>query len=381
MSDKVLLVDDEPNVLDGYKRQLRERVEIDTAISGLEGLKAIEKEGPYAVIISDFKMLGMDGIAFLTKVKQQAPDTVRMMLTGNAHLELAMEAVNQGNIFRFFTKPCPADSLLQAIQAGIEQYHLVLAERELLEKTLSGSVKILTEILSLANPVAFSRASKVKRYVRHIATWLDLPDVWEFELAALLSQIGCIVLPPDVLKKVYAGERLSSDEFKVYSESPELSANLLENIPRLETVVGIIKAQQQPFHRQMKGKDLQEEDRIALGGHILKVALELDRLLARDTSIRSILKRLPSIVGTEVPGIFEALENLRIEQDRKIVKTIRVADLDMSMIFDEDVCATDGMLLVSKGQEVTFPMIGRLRNYAKGIGVDQPFRVIIQPLL
>ncbi|MFC1543208.1 HD domain-containing phosphohydrolase [Candidatus Neomarinimicrobiota bacterium] len=378
MSDKVLLVDDEPNVLDGYKRQLRGRVEIDTANGGLEGLDTIEKRGPYAVIISDFKMPGMDGIEFLTKAKQQAPDSIRMMLTGHAQLQLAIDAVNRGHIFRLLVKPFPAENLLQTIQAGIKQYRLVIAERELLEKTLSGSVKVLMEILSLANPAAFSRASKTKRYVRHVASWLELPDVWEFELAALLSQIGCISLPPDLLKKVYTGATLTSDETKMYSEYPEVSGTLLENIPRLENVAGMIKAQQRPFKRRTDGKNLQDEDRVALGGYILKAALEFDRLLARDVSIRTILKRLPLHIGNEVPAIITALENLKIETDRKVVKSIRVPELDRSMIFDEDVYATDGMLLVSKGEEVTFPVIRRLRNYTKGIGVVQPFRVIIQ---
>lgn len=139
MSNKVLLVDDEPNVLDGYKRQLRGRVELDTAIGGFEGLKALEKGGPYAVIISDFKMPGMDGVEFLAKAKQQAPDTVRIMLTGHAHLELATDAVNQGHIFCFLTKPCPADNLLQTIQAGIEQYRLVVAERKQVEESFRES--------------------------------------------------------------------------------------------------------------------------------------------------------------------------------------------------------------------------------------------------
>jgi len=378
MLDKVLLVDDEPNILDGYKRQLRGQVEIDTAISGLDGLKAIEEKGPYAVIISDFKMPGMDGVEFLAKAKQQAPDSIRMMLTGHAQLQLAIDAVNRGHIFRLLIKPFPADNLLQTIQAGIKQYRLVIAERELLEKTLSGSVKVLMEILSLANPAAFSRASKIKRYVRHIANWLQLPDVWEFELAALLSQIGCVTLPPDLLHKVYTRATLTSDETKMYSEYPEVSGNLMENIPRLETVAGMIKAQQQPFKRRTDEKNLQEEDRVALGGYLLKVALEFDRLVAHDAPIRTVLKRLPLHIGNEVPAVITALENLEIEQDRKIVKSIRVPELDRSMIFDEDVYATDGMLLVSKGQETTFPMIRRLRNFAKGIGVVQPFRVIIQ---
>ena len=106
MADTILCVDDDPNILEAYRRQLRKEFRVETAIGPEEGCRKIESSGPYAVVVSDLQMPNMNGIQFLTKVREQSPDTVRMLLTGNADLNAAVEAVNQGQIFRFLTKPC-----------------------------------------------------------------------------------------------------------------------------------------------------------------------------------------------------------------------------------------------------------------------------------
>jgi DNA-binding NtrC family response regulator len=147
MLDKVLFVDDEPSVLEGYKRMLHREFEVDTAVSGEQGLTLIRDRGPYSVVISDMRMPGMNGAQFLAQVRQRAPDTIRMLLTGFTDIDAAMEAVNQGNIFRFLAKPCEKEVLVGAINAGVYQYRLVMVERELLENTLMGSVKVLTDVL------------------------------------------------------------------------------------------------------------------------------------------------------------------------------------------------------------------------------------------
>ncbi|MEX2494362.1 MAG: response regulator [Nitrospirales bacterium] len=124
MLEKVLFVDDEMSVLDALKRQLHQQFHLDVALGAQEAITIIRNRGPYAVVISDCKMPVMDGIQFLSLVRKFAPNTVRMMLTGNNDLETAMEAVNQGEIFRFLTKPCPPATLQKALQAGVEQYQL-----------------------------------------------------------------------------------------------------------------------------------------------------------------------------------------------------------------------------------------------------------------
>ena len=154
----------------------------------------------------------MNGTQFLSRVRESAPETVRMMLTGQADLHTAMHAVNEGAIFRFLTKPCPPEALGHALEAGLAQYRLVHAEKELLEQTLTGSLKALSDVLSLVNPEAFGRASRLKRYVTGLAHHMGLSDVWRLEIAASLSQIGCVILPDTILQKISKGEPLSPNE-------------------------------------------------------------------------------------------------------------------------------------------------------------------------
>jgi serine phosphatase RsbU (regulator of sigma subunit) len=132
---KILFVDDDANLLGSCRRQLRKQYNIETALSGREGLELIEQNGPYAVIVSDFRMPFMDGIEFLTRVREIAPDTVRIMLTGSADMQLAIQAVNEGNIFRFLTKPCANDVLGESLNTAIDQYQQVTSEREYNKKT------------------------------------------------------------------------------------------------------------------------------------------------------------------------------------------------------------------------------------------------------
>ncbi len=122
MNHKVLFVDDDVHVLQALKRQLRKQFRIETARSPAEGLSAVKTNGPFAVVVSDLRMPGMDGNQFLSCIKQIAPDTVRIMLTGHADLNAAMGAINDGNIFRLLTKPCPPGIIADSIKSGIEQY-------------------------------------------------------------------------------------------------------------------------------------------------------------------------------------------------------------------------------------------------------------------
>ena len=247
MSDKILFVDDDSNLLASFQRQLRNQFTVDISPDGQQGLESITHQGPYATIVSDFRMPGMDGVQFLSRAREVAPDSVRMLLTGYADVQTAIEAVNEGNIFRLLTKPCPPDTLTKALTAGIKQYQLVTAERELLEKTLSGSIKVLSEVLSLVNPEAFGRAARITRYVRQIASKMGLSEVWQFETAAMLSQIGCIILQEETLKKIYRGVELTKEEEQLFNMHPSIASDLIAKIPRMEKIAEIIAYQEKHF--------------------------------------------------------------------------------------------------------------------------------------
>ncbi|MBN2060547.1 MAG: response regulator [Deltaproteobacteria bacterium] len=122
MKERILFVDDDSNILEAFKRQMRKKYDVETALGGEDGLDALRNGGRYAVIVSDLRMPGMDGNIFLTKAKNIAPNSTRIMLTGYADLQAAMKAINNGKIFRLLTKPCPTGSLMEALEEGIVHY-------------------------------------------------------------------------------------------------------------------------------------------------------------------------------------------------------------------------------------------------------------------
>ena len=155
MKPKILLVDDEVNVLQAYTRVLRSRFALESAESGSQALEVLKANGPFAAIVSDMRMPGMDGVELLSWVRELYPDTVRIMLTGNADQQTATDAVNQGAIFRFLSKPCDSEVLASTLEQAIRQHELITSEKSLLQDTLKGSIRMLvvegTYVLGLEN--------------------------------------------------------------------------------------------------------------------------------------------------------------------------------------------------------------------------------------
>ena len=377
MFEKVLFVDDEPNVLEAIKRQLRKKnFTITVALGGNMALDVLKKESPFAVIVSDMRMPKMDGIQLLAKVKERYPDTVRMMLTGNADQETAMEAVNQGSIFRFLTKPCAPDLLANSIDTAIEQYRLITAEKELLNKTLNGSIKVMSEILSLVNPAAFSRSYRIKNYVKEIAVKLKLRNLWQFQIAALLSQIGCITLPTDTIDKVYVGKVLDKAEQKMYDGHPAAGAKLLVNIPRFKIISKIIEMQMLPYSAFTNPAKDANEKTAFIGAQILHLAINYDQLVFLGNSHKEACNTLADRGGQYNPHILAALVEMDDPLLEKVIRMIDAMSLQTGMVVNQDVKTKNGILIASRGQEVSVTVLERLRNFANTVGVVEPFEVI-----
>ncbi|MFP4139789.1 MAG: response regulator [Planctomycetota bacterium] len=377
MKPRILYVDDDPGILEAYKVRLSQHFDITTAMSGREALDRVRSDGPFDVVLADMRMPGMDGIEVLSSVRELAPDTVRMMLTGNADLTTAIKAVNEGNVFRFLTKPCQADLLANALQAGVHIYRLATAERELMSKTLKGSIKVLMDVLAMVSPVTFSRASRLKRIVLHAADLLRLEDAWRYELAAMLSQLGCVALDPDTVHKALAGMDLAQDEADAYNAHPSVAEHLLANIPRLEEITAIVARQHEPFLSGDTSVDPRRRDVVSLGAQLLHAATEFDRLTTNGLSAQSAAAQLAGQPSEYDPAIAESLASADVGTDGHDARSLSVGDLQPRMIIAQDVCSSDGRLLVTEGQEVTFPVLARLRMWSQRVGVRQPIQVFV----
>jgi len=380
VSEKILCVDDELNILLALQRQLRKQFHLESALGAEQALATIERDGPFAAIVSDLQMPGMNGLEFLAKVKEISPDSVRIMLTGQADLATAIAAVNQGNIFRFLTKPCSAEELAHTLGAAVEQYRLVTAERHVLENTLRGSVKALSEILSLVHPAAFSRANRILRYVRHMAHEMKLTDAWQFDVAAMLSQIGCITLEPGTLDRMYTGEEVSDEEKEMFEAHPAAGGDLLANIPRLEAVAHMIAGQNLGYAQQVSSSPLNSCGAVVMGASMLRAAIDFDRLIARGRPAKEALAQLRAKKNDYSPQCLEALATFVAPEGGMEVQILKSAELRPAMLVDQDVRTKEGLLLLAKGQEVTPSVLGRLRAFSCRVGIDEPIRVLVTKL-
>lgn len=353
-----MFVDDEPAVLEGYKRVLHEAFQPDTAVGGMAALDAIGKAGPYAVVVSDMRMPNMDGVEFLSSIRQISPDTVRVMLTGYADQQSAIAAVNEGHIFRFLTKPCEADLLKKTLIACLVQYRLVTAEKELLEQTLTGSIKVLTDVLSLANPAAFSRAVRIRRYVRHTVAQLGLDSAWQFEIAAMLSQLGCIALSPGIIEAAYCGKHLSREEQTAFDMHPSIARTLMSNIPRLDCVAWMVG--QQRFGAAIP--DAKVSASMKVGAEILRLAIAFDELKISGHKHAEAFSKLKQDSQFD-PKILRALESLPPEGGSMDLRAVGIPNLFPGMILQEEIRTKGEMLLAGIGQEVTYALIVRLSDF------------------
>ncbi|MFZ0429869.1 MAG: response regulator [Acidobacteriota bacterium] len=377
--ERILIVDDELNVLSGLQRQLRRAFEVESALGGAAAMEVVEDRGPFAVVVSDMRMPGVDGLEFLGWIREHNPDTVRMILTGHADLESAIRAVNDGHIFRFLTKPCPSETMVQAVREGIRQYQLVLAERDLLERTLKESVRVLVEILSLVNPEAFSHTSRVSRLVGAVVQDLAPVDPWEFEVSALLSQVGCLALPTQTVSRGYAGQPMDPREQTLFREHPGVAAGLLEKIPRMELVAEIIRGQTEDFSAMPAATELSDrEKRRLLGSQLLRIAIDSDLLLAGGLSFSAAVEKLAKKPGTYNPKLLDRFRSLEIDESTNVVKNLSIRELAPGMTLDQDLSAQNGVLLATRGRTISGALLARLRGFAETVGVDQPIRVLIK---
>ena len=366
---RVLLVDDEPAILEGIQRLLRKQYDFALANGPQAALDLIDDKRPFAVVVSDMRMPGMNGAQLLSRFYQRTPDTVRMLLTGQADLDAAISAVNEGHLFRFLTKPCPHEQFAPALAAAVEQHRLITSERVLLEHTLLGTTRALTELLSLLDPRAFGAAARQHERVREIAKRLEIKEAWQAEIASMLSSIGYAVLPSDVLSKLQGGEALDENEKQMIARTPEIVDRVLGNIPRLESVREILHLQNRRFDGDRTPGP--QKEAIPAGARILKAVAALGVFETRTGSADAALRALHEKPGEYDPKVLELLSELCGARPPEI-KQLALREVRIGMVLANDVTTRTGTLLVAKGQRVTLQLLDRLRNFDQRVGVNEP---------
>jgi response regulator RpfG family c-di-GMP phosphodiesterase len=381
MDPEILFVDDDPDILAGFQRSLRKEFRVDVALGGAQALEMMRRRKPYSVAIADMRMPGMTGVEFLVELERMAPETTRMMLTGNVDQETARNAVNQGHIFRFLNKPCPHEELLMAIRAGLRQHQLVTAERDVLEQTLNGCARMLSDILSTHDAYAFGQAQRLREHMRAFAEHLKLNRTWDLELAAMLSHIGYVTIPQAVLAKLRFGGTLAEAEADMVRRMPQIGHTLLSRIPRLESVAAVILYQNKNFDGSGFPVDDVAGEQIPIGARILRVLQDLTMYESADVSKAKALENMtrfpgrydPNVVGA-VAKVFEVSLSRMVPADVP-TQAVRAKNLQIGCTLAADARTKGGMMIIPAGTRVSPMLVEKLRNFANMGELEEPLQV------
>ena len=382
LEERIFFVDDDPNILEAYQRKLHKVVNLHTAAGPVTGLDVIKEKGPFAVVVADMNMPVMNGIDFLKEVQEIAPETVRIMLTGNADIKVAMQAVNSGSVFRFLTKPCPPQLMGDSLLAAISQYRLVSAEKELIEGTLKGAVDLLTEILSWVTPDTFGRTAHVRSLVKGVAVKLEPRQEWEIEMAATLAQIGQVAIPSETHAKISAGEALDENEERALLDTPAVGYELLKRIPRLGGVAQIVLYQNKHFDGSGYPADTVAGEDIPLGARILKAASDVCELHASGKSARESMTDMQVRRGWYDPrvlaaiGTFARTQEAQTEQRRVVALPLRALRAGQTLV--SGVVTLEGRKLVAGGTVFTEALLLRLKKFRQIGSIKEPISVRIE---
>jgi response regulator RpfG family c-di-GMP phosphodiesterase len=328
------------------------------------------------LILLDILMPEMDGYDTCVKLKDhpQTQDIPVIFVTGK------LDEINEKLGFEYgavdyIRKPISTSVVLARVKT-----HLAIREaqkqlQEMLSKTLLGTVSILNDILTFIDPTFQGMQSRLKRYVRDISNYLDLPDRWRLELAAMLSHIGCVVIPKETLEKINSGEVVSEDEQRMYDMHPSIAQNLIAKIPRMRSVAQIIGRQRSAFDQSKYTPEPIQWDPIDLGGQVLRTVIDYDCLLTRGLSTEQALSEMRAKQKAYAPVLLEALEaTVKIDHD-KDVRQLKFKDLQEGDILIEDVYTDSGALIIRKGRELTSNTLAMLQPFANIGSIKEPIKV------
>lgn len=250
-------------------------------------------------------------------------------------------------------KPCEAEELKRVIGQAVRQHELLTAEKELMEKTVKGCIKVLADLLGIVKPEVFGRVARVRRKVREVAEHLVGVSIWELDAAALLSQLGCFNIAEDTLEKVHRGEALNDEEAAAFLAHPLLGADLIAQIPRLGKVAEIVLYQHKNFDGTGLPIDGVKGDQIPLEARALHAVLRYDELSTQGWSDAAIIDKLRKAQGQHDPAVLDALAKSLGGEAKATIVRVPAAELAEGMIIQEDVKTDKGMMLLCHGQEVT----------------------------
>jgi putative two-component system response regulator len=367
----IMVVDDQPANLKLLEDLLTQQGHsVRSFPRGRLALEAAARNLPDLILL-DINMPEMSGFEVCKRLKADAK------LAGIPVLFLSalQETRDKVNAFRsggvdYITKPFQLEEVRARVETHLALHRARQVERDLLERTLNGAVKALADLAHLTSPSLTERSGALRSMVVHMSTQMNLPDPWQYELAAILSLIGCITLPADAFEHAYVGEKATHEEQHMFRSHPDVGSQLLARIPRLETVAEMIRLQ------QVETANWAKNDIAERGSRMLKTAQELDRRTLRGIPFQTACDQLRAAPGKYPTAILDALKDYSPSRVHFEVKRLAIQQLQPGMILEDDVVTEDGSLtVISKGTTLTVTLIERVRNFERTRGVRDPIQV------
>lgn len=363
---KIMLVTTDRQFAKTAKTALGGAVVLSMTDSGEKALKAFEGHA-YTVVIADLALTGMDGRAFLAAAKKKHPLITRVAVAEAPDFDQAKQLVNTADISWLLTKPCKAEDLRAAIQDSVSRHRHGKAESKAMRNILTGGVKMLVEILGLTHPEAVRRSKRILPQAQILNRKLKAMSPQLLDMVVLLSHIGWMGLPKELLRKVETGNDITKEEMRVFRTHPQIAAKLLENIPRMGKIAEIIRHQNTPYAQKPP-----------LGARILKACIDLDQLRAKKGNVKKALTRMHERPDVYDPAVIKVLIHLggNGKKHRKI--PLAVTDLKPGMIMLRDMVTEEGNVLLHKGECLSEASHIRLTTFNDLIKVKEPIHAVMR---
>ena len=377
MTQRILFVDDDTALLSTVQRTLGLDYELVTAASGAEALEQLNSAGPFAVVMTDMRMPQMDGIELIERARETAPEAIYLMLTGNQDTDTALRAVNEGAVFRFLRKPCEIAEVKQALDAALRQCELVRAEKELLQQTFVGAVKVMTDVIQTLSPHVLHQSQQVDEVMKRCEKTLGFTGSWEYRVAAQLGLLGLVLLPGEQQTRFQQSLPNDPDNERLLKKTTDTSARLVERIPRLSRVAEILRAVPDVDGTALRSPPATTGD--ALPATLLRIALHWAMMIENETPTTVALGRLRRVIPGLSRELEAALRSLAPEPVEHAWVEVGVDRLREGMVLFEDASTESGAVLLRKGRQLVGAEIEKLRLHRRESGGLKPLKIYKTP--
>lgn len=365
MSAIILFVDNDASVTEHLTDKFRRKCDVRHVDSYQAAQDMLAGDEEVAVVVADLDVGGGDGIVFLTKARLSSPDTVRMVYSARDAFADALNALNTGRVLRYIKKPCPAEEMTRFLVRGVQFHQESVKERKAMRRSLVGSVKALVDILDLVNPEAMGLSRRIRKGVLETGRAMGVKPLWRLELAVILSHIGCVTLPGEILEKMEEGRKLTPEEQSMFSMHPRIAADLLANIDQMGDVAEIVRRQRMGLH-----------DGQPVEARIIKVALDLDRLVHKGGDPSEMLRRMRKKESTYDIEVVDAMLGVTTSNGDSSVVELPVEELEAGMVLADDLVNKDGSKLLLRGQSISKASLVRLQSFQEALGIIHPVSIL-----